>query len=88
MPKNTGAVGAAYAAGRIVAIGGEGATTVSKDVQAYDIRRQAWSQLPSLPEARHGVAVTAVKDVIFAIGGAAAAGHVRSTRDVNVLDFG
>jgi hypothetical protein len=31
--------------------------------------------------------VTALRDSLFAIGGAAAAGHVDSTRDVNVLDF-
>ena len=36
---------------------------------------------------RHGVAVTALEDSLFAIGGATAAGHVKSTATSNVLDL-
>jgi len=88
MPKITGAVSTAYVNPLVVAVGGEGPTTVSDAVQAYDVRRQAWSTpLPNLPEPRHGAGVTALRDSLFAIGGTASAGHVDSTRDVYVLKF-
>jgi N-acetylneuraminic acid mutarotase len=80
-------MGAAYAGGRVVTVGGEGTTTVSDDVFGYDIRKQAWSQLPALPSARHGAAVAALKDSVYAIGGAAIAGHARSTQSAEVLDI-
>jgi non-specific serine/threonine protein kinase len=87
MPKVVGSVGVAFVAGRVVAVGGESTTTASDAVQAYDVRKRAWSQLSSLPKPRHGVAVAAIKDSLYVIGGAAAAGHVQSTRDTFVLDF-
>jgi hypothetical protein len=43
--------------------------------------------LPNLPSARHGVAVATLKDSLYAIGGAATAGHVQSTQEAEVLDF-
>jgi N-acetylneuraminic acid mutarotase len=60
---------------------------VSDAVQAYDVQGGTWSQLPSLPEPRHGSGVTALRGSLYVIGGAAAAGHVQSTRDVYVLDL-
>ena len=88
MPEASGAVSAAYVAGRVITVGGESSTDASDAVQAYDVKRKQWSELPVLPSARHGVAVTALKDSLYAIGGAAGAGHVRSTRDAEVLDLG
>jgi non-specific serine/threonine protein kinase len=88
MPKAAGSVGVTFAAGRVVAVGGEGITTASDAVQGYDVRRHAWSQLPALPKGRHGAAVTTLRGSLYAIGGAAAAGHVQPTQDVYVLDFG
>ena len=87
MPQPAGGVSAAYAGGRVVAIGGEGATEASDVVQAYDIRNEKWSQLPALPRARHGVAAAAVGDAVYAIGGATAAGHLGSTKEAEVLDL-
>jgi non-specific serine/threonine protein kinase len=88
MPTASGSVAAAYAGGRLVAVGGESITSASDAVQAYDIQKQAWSQLPPLlPRARHGVAVTVLNDLLYAVGGAAEAGHVESTNDVAVLDL-
>ena len=43
--------------------------------------------LPDLPESRHGAAVTALEDSLYAIGGATTAGHVKSSRVADVLDF-
>jgi N-acetylneuraminic acid mutarotase len=87
MPTATGSVGAAYVAGLLIAVGGEGTTSASDSVQAYDAEKRAWSQLPALPTARHGIAVTGLADSLYAIGGATTAGHVESTAEADVLDF-
>jgi N-acetylneuraminic acid mutarotase len=87
MPKVVGAVGAAFLANRVIALGGEGTNTVSDAAQAYDLERQAWSQLPPLPQPRHGASVVALRGSLYSIGGAAAPGHVDSTELVYVLDL-
>jgi non-specific serine/threonine protein kinase len=87
MPLQAGSVSAAYAGGRVVAIGGEGTTTASDAVQAYDIQNQKWSRLPDLPTPRHGVAVAALDDAVYAVGGATSAGHLGSTKEAEVLDL-
>ena len=87
MPQAAGGAGAAYAGGRVVTIGAEGATAASDAVQAYDIENDRWSQLPALPSARHGVAVAALGDAVYAIGGATSAGHLGSTKEAEVLDL-
>jgi non-specific serine/threonine protein kinase len=87
MPKPAGGVGVAYAAGRIVVVGGEGTTSASDAVQGYDIGRRTWSQLPPLSVARHGVAVAVIKDSLYAVGGATEPGHVGPTTRAEVLDL-
>ena len=87
MPTVAGSVGAAFVAGRVVTVGGETSTDASDAVQAYDVESEQWSELPGLPSPRHGVAVTALNDSLYAIGGAATAGHVESTNAAEVLDF-
>jgi non-specific serine/threonine protein kinase len=87
MPKVVGAVGSAFLAGRVIAVGGERTNTVLDAVQAYDVRRRGWTQLPSLPKPRHGLSVAALRGSLYAIGGAAAPGHVQSTTDAYVLDL-
>ena len=87
MPKPTGSVGVAYAAGRVIAVGGEATTSVSDAVQAYDIPKGSWSELPALPTARHGVAVAAIEGSLYAIGGATEPGHIGSTKEADVLDL-
>ena len=79
--------GRAYVAGRIVAVGGEGTTTVSNAVQAYDVRMQQWSRFAGSPRRVMGSPLRRSRRSLFAIGGAAAAGHFQSTRDANVLEF-
>jgi non-specific serine/threonine protein kinase len=51
------------------------------------VRRQGWTQLPSVPKPRHGLSVAALRGSLYAIGGAAAPGHVQSTTDAYVLDL-
>jgi non-specific serine/threonine protein kinase len=87
MPKASGSVGAGYVGGRLITVGGESTTSASDAVQAYDIQKQQWSQLPALPSARHGVAVAALEDSLYAIAGATTAGHAQSSKEAEVLDF-
>ena len=77
--RQVGSVGAAYVAGLVIAVGGEGVTEPSDAVQAFDVESKRWSELPPLPAPRHGVAVGTLEDSLYAIGGAAAAGHVQAT---------
>jgi non-specific serine/threonine protein kinase len=87
MPKPAGGVAVAYAAGRIVAVGGEQTTSVSDAVQGYDIQRRTWSQLPPLARGLHGVAVAVIDSSLYAVGGATEPGHVGPTRQTEVLDL-
>ena len=87
MPKNVGSVGVAFVGGLVVAVGGEGVTQPFDVVQAFDVKTNRWSELPALPAPRHGVAVTALEDSLYAVGGATAAGHVGATDAVSVLDL-
>jgi serine/threonine protein kinase/N-acetylneuraminic acid mutarotase len=87
MPIATGGLGAAYVRGRLITVGGERPTSPSNAVWAYDIRTGKWAPLPNLPTARHGVAVTALGDSVYAVGGAAGIGHVQSTREAEVLNL-
>ena len=38
-------------------------TSASDAVQAYEVKQRAWSQLPALPAARHGVAVDGAQEL-------------------------
>ena len=87
MPTASGSVAAAYAGGRVVTVGGESSTSVSDAVQGYDIQRATWSKLPTLPSARHGVALAGLDDSLYAIGGATEPGHLGSTKAAEVLDL-
>jgi serine/threonine protein kinase/N-acetylneuraminic acid mutarotase len=87
MPTVTGSVSAAYTGGRVITVGGESSTSASDAVQAYEIKGQRWSQLPDLPSPRHGVALTALNDSLYAIGGATVPGHFESTKAAEVLDL-
>ena len=88
MPVAAGGLGAAVVAGRLVAVGGESPTSVIDAVQSFDLKTSKWSKLPAMRTPRHGTAVAAVGDSLYAIDGAAATGHVHSTRTVEALDFG
>jgi hypothetical protein len=88
MPTRIGGVGAAYVGGRLIAVGGETPKGASDAVQAYEIKKKTWSSdLPKLLNARHGVAVTALGDSLYAIGGAAKKGHVGSSKKAALLNL-
>ena len=57
MPKPLGGLGAAFAAGRVVAVGAETSNAVLGTTLLYDVAREKWSSADSLPTARHGLSV-------------------------------
>ena len=54
-------------------------------VRAFDLTTSIWSKLPNLAVARHGLAVAAIGNTLYAIDGAAEPGHNASTRTVQIL---
>lgn len=78
MPTPRGGFGAALVGDRIVAIGGEGRTTVFDDVEALNITTGAWETLPPLPAGRHGVGVVAHEGAVYVEAGGPAAGYAFS----------
>ena len=90
LPAMPGAVsdcGAAVVGGRLIVVGGESIGTVFNTVRAYDLTSSTWSTLPDLAVARHGLAVAAIGNTLYAIDGAAEPGHNASTRTVQTLTF-
>jgi Protein kinase domain/Kelch motif len=80
-------LGAAIAAGRLFAVGGERPTGVLDTVEAYDIRRQRWTSLKPLPRPRHGSAVVAARGRIYALVGALGRNHTDSTKLSDALSL-
>ena len=87
MPEALGGLGAAFVDGRIVATGGETATDVLGTTFVYDIRKGRWSEAAPLRTPRHGMAVVAFGNTVYALDGAVAAGHTRSTPIAEALTF-
>ena len=55
-----------------------------KEVESYDIARQAWSNGPSMRTPRHGLDVEAIGGALYALGGATSAGHASAVDDAEV----
>jgi non-specific serine/threonine protein kinase len=85
MPKPLGGLGAAFAAGRVVAVGAETPNGVLGTTLLYDVAREKWSSADSLPKARHGLSVAAVGRTVYALGGALQPGHTNSTNEADAL---
>jgi hypothetical protein len=88
MPDATGSLGAAIVGRNLVAVGGEDPTSVLETVQAFDLDTEEWSTLPPMLTPRHGMAVVAVGDTVYALDGALAPAHSESTSRSEALDFG
>jgi non-specific serine/threonine protein kinase len=87
MPVASGSLGAAILKGRLVVVGGEDSTRVLDTVQSYRLKSQRWARLDPLPTPRHGLAVAAFGDTLYAIDGALGAGHLQSTNKIETLDI-
>ena len=86
-PGKVSDAGAAIIGGRLVVAGGESIGTVFNTVWAYDLASGTWSSLPNLAEPRHGLAVAAIGNTLYAIDGASQPGHNASTPTVQTLTF-
>ena len=84
-PSPVSDAGAAIVGGRLIVVGGESAGAVFSTVWAYDLATSAWSTLPGLAAPRHGLAVTAIGNTVYAIDGAAKPGHNASTPTLQTL---
>ena len=84
-PGKVSDAGAAIIGGRLIVVGGESIGTVFSTVWAYDLASSTWSNLPNLAAARHGMAVAAIGNTLYAIDGASQPGHNASTRTVQTL---
>jgi len=87
MPVAASGLGAAVVGGQLITVGGDNGLTVFNTVRAYNLATKTWSTLPDLPAARTGLSVTAYRNILYAIDGAAKPGHIASTSTVQILHF-
>jgi N-acetylneuraminic acid mutarotase len=75
MPTARSAISGAVYNGKIIVAGGEGqdrrALMAFKEVEVYDPALNRWQLLPSMPHARHGMAIGVVGDRFYAVSGEA-----------------
>ena len=86
-PGKVSDAGAAIVGGRLIVAGGESIGTVFSTVWAYDLASSTWSVLPNLAQPRHGLAIAAIGNTLYAIDGASQPGHNASTPTVQTLTF-
>jgi N-acetylneuraminic acid mutarotase len=72
----------------VVVAGGETSSRVFADVQLFNTTDGTWSALPDLPKAVHGVAIAAIEERLFAIGGSTEAGQIQNVATVSALEIG
>jgi N-acetylneuraminic acid mutarotase len=90
LPERVSGAGVAISGGQLLVVSGENTTpAVSSTVLAYDLTdpTATWTTLPSLTPGRHGLAVTAIGNTLYAIDGSTRPGHTASTSTVNALTF-
>ncbi len=88
MPTARGGLAATWANGSLIALGGEGPTSVFDEVEQYDPTTDSWSELAPLPGGRHGLAAGVFRRTLYAIGGADDASHIGSTDAMTGLPLG
>jgi non-specific serine/threonine protein kinase len=82
VPYPRGGTGAAVVGGRIVSVGGEEAAGTIASVYAYGITARRWTRLPDMRTPRHGLAVAAFGNAVYAIAGGPQPGlHVSATNE-------
>jgi non-specific serine/threonine protein kinase len=74
LPTARGGIGVTLAGGRIVVAGGEDASNVYAQVEAFDVGSGGWSSLADDPSPRHGLALAAVGNGVYALVGGVHAG--------------
>jgi non-specific serine/threonine protein kinase len=79
--------GVAIVGGQLIVVGGESIGTVFNTVRAYNLASRTWSILPSLADPRHGLAVTAIGNTLYAIDGGSQPAHNAPTSTLQILTF-
>lgn len=75
LPTPRGGFGAVFVRGEMIVIGGEVPGRTLPTVEAYDVARDTWRALPSMPTPRHGIQAALCGDrVLVAAGGVRAGG--------------
>jgi len=69
-----------------VTLGGESPTSVFNTVEVLDLTTNTWTTLPPMKSPRHGLAVVATGNTIYAIDGAVAPGHTDSVNTNEAID--
>jgi non-specific serine/threonine protein kinase len=87
MPTARGGLGAAIADGQLFAVGGESPTRALGAVESYNIARKAWGRAPSMRTPRHGLAVAAIGNSLYSLGGAPHPGHASATATAEVTEL-
>ena len=79
LPTPRGGLAGAFAAGRVVILGGERGPRSYDDAEAYDPVGRTWTALPPLPTPRHGLAAAGIGDTVYAIAGSTRARAAQQT---------
>jgi N-acetylneuraminic acid mutarotase len=69
MPTPRGGLGAAFAGGRLVVVGGESPDGTNEEVEAFEPAGARWTALADLPTPRHGLGVAVVGDTLYVLVG-------------------
>ena len=85
--RHRGGLGAALVGSRLVTLGGESPTSVFNTVEVLDLTTNTWTTLPPMKTARHGMAVLAAGNTVYAIDGALAPGHTDSVSTNEAVDL-
>ena len=67
-------------------LGGESPTGVYGTVEVLDLTTNTWTTLPAMKTPRHGMAVLAIGNTVYAIVGAGAPGHTDSLTTNEAVD--
>jgi non-specific serine/threonine protein kinase len=87
MPTARGGLGAAIAAGHLLAVGGESPTDALGKVESYSLADKTWSRASSMRTPRHGIAVAAIGRSLYALGGAPRPGHASASATAELLSL-
>jgi Kelch motif len=85
LPEPRSDFGVATSGGRLVVVGGMSAGAVLKSVAVLDLNTSTWGDLPDMATARHGLAVAAVRDSVYAVGGSTGTGDRDVTASAETL---
>ena len=79
--------GVAIVGDQLIVVGGESIGTVFSTVRAYNLASKAWTTLASLAAPRHGLAVIAIGNTLYAIDGGSQPAHNAPTSTLQTLTF-